>query len=168
MKKTLVTSLFLIIASAAQAEFSIKALHCGPRGSFFTALLSDLAIPDFFPPEQFLVRTLIAEPILGDLSVCDEYQAVNLGESCQEHDTCYMTLGANKDSCDETLLSGWKQSCRERYVGSSANSLFCLDACEQTIELMYGGLRYDDGSFCPSCTAFENSQASARRRISLD
>lgn len=168
MKKTIFTSLFLLLATAAQADFSIKALHCGPRGSFLGALASDVAIPDYFPPEQSWVRYFIAEPILGDLSACDQYDPVNLGESCSEHDTCYWTLNANKETCDETLFLGWEQACKERYKDASADSIYCLNACERAVQFMYEALRYDDGSFCPSCTAFAHDQAAAASRASAN
>lgn len=167
MKKTILTSLLFIITCAVHANISIKALHCGPRGSFLGAFASDVAIPDYFPPEQSLVRYLIAEPILGDLSVCDQYDSVYLGEACSGHDTCYMTLDANKETCDETLLLGWEQACKARYRDNSADSVYCLNACERAIQFMYEALRYDNG-FCPSCIAFERDQAEAARRAAAN
>lgn len=168
MKKTMFASLLVIISSVVQADISIKALHCGPRGSFLGALASDIAIPDYFPPEQFFVRTFIAEPMLGDLSVCDQYQSVYLGQSCSEHDSCYWTLNANKEKCDQRLFLGWEQACIARYNDTSADSIFCRNACERAIAFMYEALRYNDGTFCPSCTAFAHDQAEAARRAAVN
>lgn len=163
MKKVLVFSLVWLCSLLAQADFSIKALHCGPRGSFLGALASDLAIPDYFPPEQYLVR-MLAEPILGDLSICDQFEPVYLGQSCQAHDQCYYTLGANKETCDQDLYEGWINSCHERYYGASYESAYCNNVCVEAVEFMYGALRYDVGGFCPSCTAFAFDQTEAYRR----
>jgi len=164
MKKLVIGFIFVSLSSLTNAVTISKALHCGPRGSFFSNLASDVAIPDYFPPENFLAHMFFSASY--DLALCAEnYEPVHLGKSCMGHDTCYMTFGTNKENCDETLLAGWLKSCAERYQGSSANSLYCHDACEGVVNFMYDALRYDDGSFCPSCIAFEKDQEIARRAL---
>lgn len=157
MKKIIIATI-LLCASIAES----KALHCGPRGNFWSSMASHVAIPDYFPPENFLAR-MIASPFFGDLSICEEeFEPVYLGQSCMVHDQCYETLGADKENCDETLIAGWMTSCEERYMGSDEIASYCLSACKDVTQIMYDAMRYDDGSFCPSCIAFENSQQNAR------
>lgn len=168
MRKFSITMLLLMISNLAYAKgVSIKGEYCGTRGSFLGTLASDIAIPDYFPPEKFLTRLLIT-PFFPDLSACEEeYEAVHLGESCRAHDECYSTLGESKEGCDDDLLALWHESCAERYSGGDETSSHCRDACESFTRLMYDGLRYDDGIFCPSCKAYEIDQEKARRMSML-
>ncbi len=161
MKK--VIFLVLHLAFFAQAsDISIKGLHCGTRGSFLGTLASDIAIPDYFPPEKMLARVFLS-PFFPDMSVCEqEYESVYLGQSCQAHDECYQILGADKDACDEDLLTKWHNSCAERYQGYDETSVHCLNVCESFTGFMYGALRFNSGGICPSCVAYERDQEKAR------
>lgn len=162
MQKLTVAMLLMISSFAHAKDMSIRGEYCGTRGSFLGTLASEVAIPDYFPPEKFLTRLFIS-PFFPDISVCEEeYEAVHLGESCRAHDDCYTTLGESKDGCDEDLLTRWQESCAERYSGQDETSSHCRDACETFTRLMYDAMRYDDGLFCPSCKAYEIDQEKAR------
>ena len=161
MNKLVVGFIFITLSSLSNAVNS-KALHCGPRGSFLSNLVS-VAIPDYFPPENFVAHLFFSS--FYDMSICSEnFSAVHLGKSCALHDQCYTTLGEDKNSCDERLLENWLKSCQERYVNSSEHSSHCLNTCEDVVYFMYNALRYDDGMFCPSCIAFSKDQEIARRQ----
>lgn len=164
MKKLVIAFTFITLSSLGHAVTISKALHCGPRGSFLSNLASYVAIPDYFPPENFLAHLFFSG--VYDLGLCKEnFEPVNLGKACAVHDICYTTYGENKDRCDETLLGGWQKLCAERYNNSSENSSYCLDACRGVVNFMYESLRYDDGYFCPSCIAFTKDQEIARRAV---
>lgn len=161
MKK--IVFLVLLFVFSAQAKVSIKGLHCGTRGTFLGTLASDIAIPDYFPPEKFLARVFLS-PFFPDMSVCEqEYDSVYLGQSCQAHDECYQTLGADKDACDDDLLVRWHETCAERYQGYDETSSHCQNACESFTSFMYDALRFNSGGLCPSCVAYERDQEKARR-----
>lgn len=169
MKRTLFAFLIAIFTSNVYADQGIMGLHCGPRGNFFGTIASDYVIPDYFPPENFLLRSLLSlvNPWGIDLSICEEeFSLVHLGQSCLGHDQCYATLGETKDGCDEALFLGWQQSCSDSYLGQGASAMQCLNACQGAVTFMYNAMLYDDGVFCPSCIAFESSQAKARRDAS--
>jgi hypothetical protein len=164
MKKLIIALLIFALQHISHANTSTaKGLYCGTRGNFWGTLASEIAIPDYFPPEKFLTR-LIISPFFSDLSMCEEdFEPVNLGESCLLHDQCYTRLGVFKDECDRDLLTRWERSCAERYQQSSYASSYCLDTCNYVVNFMYNALRYDDGYFCPSCRAFEIDQERAQR-----
>ena len=168
MKKNLSLVLFLLFSSFMHAEsFRMKGLYCGTRGNFLGTLASDYAIPDYFPPENFLTRLFVMNPFFSNLSVCEEeYETVHLGQSCKSHDECYLTLGSNKDSCDTKLLDNWLRSCAERYKDQTETAEYCLNSCNNFVNFMYNIMRYDDGLFCPSCIAFEKDQEIARQLAS--
>jgi hypothetical protein len=157
MKLAHIFLLLFMISPFAQA----RGLYCGTRGTFFGTLASDIAIPDYFPPEKFIAQIVLGSMFPG-LSLCADFEPVYLGSSCLSHDQCYKSLGAIKDECDTTLLGNWQQSCAERYNASSELSSLCLSTCNSVVEFMYGVMRYDDGTFCPSCEAFERDQEEAR------
>lgn len=125
-------------------------------------IASAFVIPDYFPPENFLLSTLMPALLFTDISECAEnFSPVHFGQSCLEHDRCYATLGSKKDECDDTLLDGWLESCAQTYNGGGAES--CLNACELMVNIMFAGLRFQTQDFCPSCKAFERAQEHARR-----
>lgn len=162
MKKQ-ISILVLLMSVSAFADVGIRGLHCGTRGTLLGTIASEFVIPDYFPPEHFLVRMFLAPFV--DLSMCDDGGPAHLGEACLEHDQCYATLGATKDGCDEDMLSGWRNACTERYGSDGlAMSSMCQELCTGAVDMMYDIFRYDDGSFCPSCIAFDKSQAGARKR----
>lgn len=157
-------ALFALIFSLNAMSENIQGLHCGTRGTMLGSIASDTLIPDYFPPEHFLLRLLLVNPLI-DLSVCEtELPRVNLGASCMVHDRCYRTLGATKDACDNDLRRDWLAQCAANYGTHTTTSDMCLGACNTIVELMNAGLRYNDGTFCPSCRAWERDQAEARRR----
>lgn len=158
--KKLLAILLLMLAYSATAGISIRGMHCGTRGTLLGTIASDYVIPDYFPPEHFLVRMFLA-PFM-DLSICDDGGPAHLGETCMYHDQCYNTLGASKDECDEDMHSGWRGDCQERYNDGSDIGNWCLDMCSGAVDMMYDIFRYDDGNFCPSCIAFDKSQEKAR------
>jgi hypothetical protein len=158
--KKLLALVCLLSAYSAVADVSIRGLHCGTRGTLLGTIASDYLIPENFPPENFLARMVLAP--FEDLSICDEGGPAHLGETCMYHDQCYGTLGAFKDQCDENMIQGWRSNCIERYSDGSEIGALCLDLCTGVVDSMYDIFLYDDGSFCPSCTAFENSQSQAR------
>src|SRR5579871_221870 len=161
MKKLL--SIFVLLCGTLHADIGIMGQHCGTRGTLIGTIASEFVIPDYFPPEQFLLRISILLPWADVLATCEtEYAPVNLGESCLSHDQCYATLGATKDSCDDTLLQGWQQACNDGYAGDDETSSLCRNTCHDFADLMYTALRYQDAEFCPSCIAFDNAQANAR------
>lgn len=159
MKKSLAI-LLLLLSVSAFADVGIRGLHCGTRGTLLGTIASDFVIPDYFPPEHMLVRMFLAPFI--DLSICDDGGPAHLGEACMYHDQCYATRGATKDTCDQDMLSGWRNACVDRY-GAEGDDFgdYCQNLCIGAVETMYGIFSYDDGSFCPSCIAFENSQRKA-------
>jgi hypothetical protein len=161
--KKLLGILLVFAALSAQAAPSIRGLHCGTRGTLLGTIASEFVIPDYFPPEHFLVRMFLAPFI--DLSMCDDGGPAHLGEACMNHDQCYGTLGATKDGCDQDMIMGWRDACTERYGSDDLEiSSMCLDLCTGAVDMMYDIFRYDDGIFCPSCIAFEKSQSNARDR----
>lgn len=161
MKQIFLALIFAGIATQVMA--APMGLHCGTRGNLIGTIASDFLIPDYFPPENTLLRMLLANPFFN-IATCEANGSrAHLGASCIEHDTCYATLGAVKDSCDADLLSGWQGSCEDSYGnGGTLSSTLCLNACQGMTQLMYHALRYNDGRFCPSCIAFEQAQAEAR------
>jgi hypothetical protein len=164
MNKLITGLIFIAFSSLSNSATIAKALHCGPRGSFLSNLASSVAIPDYFPPENFLAHLFFSA--IYDLNLCQEnFSPVYLGKSCAVHDRCYTTYGAHKDRCDEELLAGWRASCIERYTNSNIHSTYCLNACEGVVNFMYEALRYDDGYFCPSCIAFSKDQEIARTNL---
>lgn len=168
MKKALMLSLLLSF-SAEAADIGLKGLYCGTRGSFWGTLASEIAIPDYFPPEKFLTRLFLMNPLFSNLATCEEeFESVNLGSSCKLHDECYSTLGANKDVCDEELLVNWQNSCAEHYSRGDETSSYCQNACDNFTNFMYTALRYDDGFFCPSCRAFKIDQEKAELALSYN
>ncbi len=124
--------------------------------------MSDHVIPDYFPPENPLLRTLLFNSYLS-MSMCEEaFEPAYLGEACMMHDQCYAMLGATKDGCDGNLLQSWQASCDEHYAGVSG--FLCRMACKGAVTLMHSAMRFESGNFCPSCEAFERSQKKARTR----
>src|SRR5216117_1619692 len=103
MNKIIAGFIFFTLSSLIHVSAHSKALHCGPRGSFFSNMASHVAIPDYFPPENFLARLFVGA--VYDFGMCeDNYEPVHLGRSCMGHDQCYTTLGTDKENCDQTLL----------------------------------------------------------------
>jgi|SRR5580704_14427493 hypothetical protein len=164
MARFLILSVLLSCFAMAE-DFKIKGLYCGTRGSFLGTLASEIAIPDYFPPEKFLARLFVMNPLFSNLATCErEYEPVYLGEACRIHDGCYRTLGASKESCDEELLVNWQEACAERYNGDEMSS-YCHDACQNMINFMFNTMRYDDGFFCPSCKAYQTDQEEALNNL---
>ena len=128
-------------------------------------IASDTLIPDYFPPETPVLRSIFVNPFSPiDIGFCERrFEPVHLGQYCIEHDLCYSTIGEEKDSCDLNLLDGWKKSCGERYgQEKSLAGLICGSLCKFSVKFMYRAMRYDDGLFCPSCEAFDRSQEKDR------
>jgi hypothetical protein len=154
---------FLFLSALSFADEEIYGAHCGTRGNLWGTIASDHLIPDYFPPENPVLRAFFMATPLINLGICEEqFTPAHLGASCLVHDECYNTLGATKDNCDRDLQSGWMASCEESYSGISG--FFCKSACMMAVNLMYGALRFRTGSFCPSCEAFERAQKRAATR----
>lgn len=149
-----------LLAISLNADEEAFGLHCGTRGNLWGTIASDLLIPDYFPPENELLRALLIDSPLINLGICeDAFTPAYLGQSCMMHDQCYQTLGATKDGCDEDLKGGWLESCDESYPGFLG--FFCRSACKLAVRVMYTALRFQSGEFCPSCRAFEEAQKNA-------
>lgn len=158
---------FLFLLSSSSFSEGIMGLHCGTRGTLLGTIASDFIIPDYFPPENLALRLFLVNPLLVDLSACEQnHPRVHLGASCMIHDRCYATLDADKNACDDDLFASWQGSCEENYSDADADtSDMCLGACTAMINIMNAALRYDDGNLCPSCRAYERSQKRTRSRL---
>jgi hypothetical protein len=165
MRRSITSIIIIFFSFNVLGQISINGLHCGTRGSFLGILASDFLIPDYFPPENPLLRFLLVNPFLINLGECEKnYEPVHLGEACMAHDACYGTLGANKDTCDEALMTNWASACDKHYANKGEMSKKCAHACHTVAELMHTAMSYDDGIFCPSCIAFERDQEMARKK----
>lgn len=155
MKKVI---FYLLLCWPCFTKPNIHALHCGTRGTLIGTIASDFLIPDFFPPEHFLIRMLVAPFI--DLTICDDLGKANLGIACAEHDNCYSESGVDKEICDLNMKNGWQEACLEKYHDHESSKWhnYCLNLCQDAASLMYDIFSYDDGLFCPSCIAFNTAQ----------
>ncbi len=154
---------FSVSALYADNEIGIEGVHCGTRGNLWGTLLSEFVIPDYFPPENPLLRAFLVNPMFLDLGMCERgaFRPAHFGESCMMHDQCYGTLGADKDVCDEDMMQNWVDTCDDSYAGASG--ILCNLACKASAGILYTAMRFQIGDFCPSCDAFEASQKRAMR-----
>lgn len=126
---------------------------CGSKEGYLNQLTSQFLIPDSFPPETELLRSLISD---ADLERCERINVISLSASCEAHDGCYEQR-FDKNSCDKSLQDSWVKSCRSSYYKLTFESQGCRLACESFVKLMSEAQRYDGNGFCPSCEAYNNS-----------
>ncbi len=140
-------SVLLITSSIAQAgEF------CGSKIGYLNQLTSEFLIPENFPPESELLKNLVSRT---DRERCEKLSPVYLGESCRQHDLCYIEqLG--KESCDSALQDSWVKDCRQSYRSLSIDSYVCRLACESFVKLMSQAERFDSNGYCPSCDSYNS------------
>lgn len=139
--------IFLTAAMPLQAGES-----CGSKEGWVNQLTARILIPDQFPPETPLLRSLVSEV---DLSRCEKIGKVDLSISCQQHDRCYDER-TPKTQCDKDLQSNWVRSCGWIYFKLTHDHFICKLACENFVKLMSEAQRYESGDFCPSCDAYNN------------
>lgn len=157
MKKLFLMSI-AIFCSWSWANVEILGVNCGSRGNLWGTIASEYLIPDYFPPENHALRQLLISSTI-DLSMCEEdFSAAYLGNSCIAHDECYSTVGAPKERCDRDLKRGWIAACELNYPPVSVSGALCRSVCKEIINVMYQAMSYDNGSFCPSCRAYEDAQ----------
>lgn len=155
----------LLIASSSFADDNVRGLHCGTRGTMMGTIASDVLIPDYFPPENAVLRSIFQIPPSANLlNFCEQsIGRAHFGSSCELHDRCYGTIGKEKDHCDADLLNGWRKSCAETYRGLTGK--MCKLACDGAATIMYHAMRYSVGNICPSCTAYDEAQKRARSNV---
>jgi hypothetical protein len=96
---------------------------------------------------------------VGDLESADKPLGLaDFTSSCNEHDCCYGTCGANKARCDLAALEGWQKACRQA-VGGAPGSV--LDSVQLAYCFVAASAYYEAISSEASVDAFNAAQAEA-------
>lgn len=142
--------------------------HCGSKEGYLNKLASKYLIPDYFPPKSSLLQRIFGHR--NEMKSClKRFGTAPIYIGCSKHDRCYETKGASKDNCDRVLLQDWLQICRSKYTPSGVlkdpfnqlSSDVCRDLCQNFVNLMSKGQRFNKFGICPSCKAFEKAQKKA-------
>jgi hypothetical protein len=108
----------------------------GSREDKSKRFMTTWAIPDYFPSDELSTHILT----FGATAVCS-YNVARLYHACKEHDRCLNNVEEDGRKCDEDLLEGWENECRDTYAGSWSENT-CRQACLAQVRGSYNILQF--------------------------